>query len=136
MFPTWEHPYTACSCRRTGFQPPFRLSGRPSPIRSVRAGWEYHYLPARSSRSDVLHQMLVLALPERFIFLKKATQNHAASLSTISGIPSIGCSMQENVCMDVFYSVVKDQYMTGMKHPVALSSHPRHLLVPPSVMSD
>ena len=66
--------------------------------------------------------MLALALPERFIFLKKATQNHAASLSTISGIPSIGRSMQENVCMDVFYSVVKDQYMTGMKHPVALST--------------
>jgi hypothetical protein len=57
-------------------------------------------------------------------------------LSTISGIPSIGCSMQENVCMDVFYSVVKDQYMTGMKHPVAFSSQRGHLLVPSSVMSD
>jgi hypothetical protein len=80
--------------------------------------------------------MLALALPERFIFLEKATQSHAASLSTISGIPSIGCNMQENVCMDVFYSVVKDQDRTGMKYPVAFSSQRWHLLEPPPVMSD
>ncbi len=61
--PTWEHPYTACSSRRTGYQPPFRLSGRPSPIRSVRAGWEYHYVPAWSSQFGCATSSLVLGMP-------------------------------------------------------------------------
>ena len=86
--PAWEHPYTACSFRRTGFQPPFRLSGRPLPIRWLGlSGCIIVFLHGHRSL-DGLHPILT-STP---VLVKKGAQSHAA-ISAGSGTcpPAAAC---------------------------------------------
>ena len=60
--------------------------------------------------SDELHPILANCVLSELSLQKKATQSHATSLGSISGNPSTGRSIQENVCMDMFYEVFKEQF--------------------------